>query len=553
MPEESDSNENVSPEEPDAIQAPSPASIITPGSESKPEPVEEVALNQAKAPKKRRGLKLFICLLVIVLIAAGGAYGYHRHRDNQKKVAASQSKTVQHLSVAISGGDMGDALYPNSEDTDGANLVSAQMFDGLVRYEDQNKLVPDLASGWTNPTDNTWLFTIKSGIKFHDGHTLTPADVKYTLDLVKSQDSTYAQDYASTIQSVDLVGANQVKITTAQPDPALLNKLTFLYIIDQNLPKGDEPSLAGTGAYEIKPGTTPTHTHMEMVAFNGYHGGTVYTKALSIYDVNTVADLLTGFKNHTYDLIGEVPSNQAKPAGSYTYTENDDSVFYLGFNTTTGPLSNKLVRQAIRYAVNPTVVGKAIGEEVTPLSQLIPPSIPGYNPSIMPYTQNIAKAKQLLTQAGYPNGLTLQFTYNDSSGEAKTVINQLEQVGITVTPDYQSDFDNFINKYLDGQGQIFSLGYNSSTLDGADIFQSTLPPANYNNSQFTNLVSKAADTVDPAARLKLLQQAGTIVDQDAAVVPFSYTDHQWLMNKPYVLHQDLPAIYTSVYFYKVHL
>jgi peptide/nickel transport system substrate-binding protein len=312
--------------------------------------------------------------------------------------------------------------------------------------------------------------------------------------------------------------------------------------------------MAGTGAYQLKPGTRLINTSVQLVAFSDFHGGQAMTKAVTLDDVSSNNSLLKGYKDHQYDIIGEVPNKDLSQPDSYRFNEQDDSVVFLGLNTTSGPLSNKLVREALRYAINPVQLAEqGPGIKATGIGQLIPPTIPGYNPSITAYKQNITKAKQLLTEAGYPNGLTL--TFNDSPGNTiqTALANQLMQVGITLKVVKAANFDDLINGYLGGQNQLTSLAYASNTVDGADVLESTIAQANYNNPQFYTLVNKATTTLDPSSRLKLLQQAETIVDQDIPAIPLSYNDNIYLMHKPYVLHQDLPALYVSVYFYKVHL
>jgi peptide/nickel transport system substrate-binding protein len=541
------------PQEPIEASSPEP-SVVTPDIDKPSEDNSAKKTVTTPPPKKSKALKLAL-LIVVILVVAGGVVGYLAHKHHEKEVKLAQAKIVQHLTVGIEGADLGSTFYPNALPNAGNVLMYYQVFDGLVQYENQNQIVPDLASGWTTPNSTTWLFTIKSGIKFHDGHTLTPADVVYSLNLMKNENQTndYAETFATTLKSITAVGANQVKIVTTQPDPVLLNKLSFLYIVDKNLPKGENGSMAGTGAYQVKPGTRLMNTSIHLVAFNGFHGGQVMTKAVTLDDVSSYSALLKGYKDHQYDIIGEVSNKDLNQPNSYRFNEQDDSVAFLGLNTTSGPLSNKLVREAIRYAVNPVQLAKqGSGITVTSIGQLIPPTIPGYNPSITPYKQNITKAKQLLTEAGYPNGLTLTFNYSPGNSIYIPLTNQLMQVGITLKIDKSDNFNDLINNYIDGQNQITSLAYGSNTVDGADVLDSTLVQANYNNPKFYSLVNQATTTIDPSNRLKLLQQAETIVDQDIPAVPLYYNDNIYLMHKPYVLHQDLPALYISVYFYKVH-
>jgi peptide/nickel transport system substrate-binding protein len=502
---------------------------------------------------KKRWLKVFLLIIIIGLLAAGGWLAYQKHHT-VKAPAVTQSKNIPLLKIGILQANYGDNLYPAMSVNEYSYLTNAQMFEGLVRYENKSKIVPSLASTWTNPDSKTWLFTVKSGVKFHDGHTLAASDVKYSLDTVIASNSDLAQTFASTIASVEAVGTNQVKITTKDPDPALLNRLAFLYIIDANAPKDAEPSQAGTGPYQIKPGTKPTDASVKMVAFNGYHGGVPTTKALDFGSNDDADKLVKAFNEHQYNIIGPVPLNDTSKAKSATkFISTEPDARFLGFNTVKpGPLQNKQVREAIRYAVNPTAIGKAAGNQVTPLSQLIPESIPGYNPAITPYKQDTAKAKQLLTQAGYPNGLTIRFSTSADPDETQEIVDELKAVGITAQVDRHDDFDEFISYFSGGQAEMYSVDYSSDTLDGLDIYTTTLNSANYTNPQLTDLLNQANATTDPAKRLKLLQDAANVINQDIAVVPLSTQNDIWLMGQPYAIQQDMPSALISVYFSGVH-
>lgn len=503
---------------------------------------------------KGRWIKIFLLLVVIALLAAGGWVAYNKHHKNKTPAASAQNKDIPLLRIGMRQADFG-GIYPDISDNDYSVSVNSQMFDGLVRYQDRSKIVPDLASTWTNPDNNTWLFTIKKGVKFHDGNTLAPSDVKSSLDKMIASSSDFATTFAATIASIDLVGSNQVKITTKSPDPTLLNKLTLLYIIDTNAPKGSEPSLAGTGAYQVKPGTTPTNDNIQMVAFNGYHFGRPTTEALDFTNA-TDTDLMKDFNAGKYDMAGAVPPDQISQAKNATlFNVNEADSNYLAFNTVQpSPVQNKLVREAIRYAVNAGAIGKANGENLTPVSQLVPPSIPGYDPAISAYKQNIEKAKQLLAQAGYPNGVTLTLSVPTvNAKEAAEISNELKQVGITVNLDQHTDFDEFINYFTQGKAQMYVVDYASDTLDAADVYQTTLPESNYNNPKVNDLLAQANTTLNPATRLKLLQQVAVLVDQDVPVVPLGTTADTWVMNKPYDIHQDTTSGYLPVYFYTVKL
>jgi peptide/nickel transport system substrate-binding protein len=571
-PSASAGNSSLGPDEQSPITPPTPGQVVSVGTGSRPPAVPTVSapprpvtglppdapvegppsqvVTSQHGGGKKRWLKAFLLLIIIALLAAGGWLAYQKHH-NKVKAPAAQSKDIPILKIGILNADYGN-LYPDMSDSEYATLVNAQMFEGLVRYEDKSKIVPNLATDWTNPDDKTWLFTVKSGIKFHDGHTLAASDVKYSIDAVIASNSQFSQAFAATIASVDVVGENQVKITTKDPDPTLLNKLTALYVIDANLPKGDDPSQAGTGPYEIKPGTVPTNTNLQMVTAGNYHGKPPTTKALVFGNADTVDGLLKAFQTHQFNIVGPIPPGKTA-AGATKFVATEPNVDFIGFNTVKpGPLQNKLVREAIRYAVNPGAVGKARGNEVTPRSQMIPESSPGYNAAIMPYKQDINKAKQLLTQAGYPNGVTIRLSTAQNPEATTELVNELKKAGITATVDNHNDFDEFIDYFTSGQAEMFTVDYTSETLDGLDVYNSTLQSTNYNNPKLNDVLNQAKTTVDPAKRLKLLQQAATIIDQDVAVVPLNSEENVWLMDENYAIKQDTPSSLISVYFSNVH-
>lgn len=546
---------SVSPETPNPTISPDAPNTQDTQAETPPQtPVQPIVSNHGGG--KKRWLKLLLLILVIAALAGGGWYFYQQNKDKDNAAkTASQSKDIQLMKIGMYQADFG-GLYPDMSLSEYGFIVNAQMFEGLVRYEDKSKIVPALASNWTNPDSSTWIFTIKDGIKFHDGNTLTAKDVKYSLDtVIAMKDSDIAQTFADTIKSVDIVNGNKVKITTTVPDSALLNKLNFLYIIDPNAPKDSEPSLAGTGPYQIKAGTKPSGTHIQMTAFPDYHAGRPATLAIDFANSEDAGALFEGLKSHQYNLIGpNLPvKNPQDTKGAKQFDVNEADVAYIGLNTVKpGPLQNKLVREAIRYAVDPVAIGNSDSSLVIPLSQLIPESIPGYNPAIPTYKQNVAKAKQLLAQAGYPNGLTIRYSTGDTEAKANEIAKELKQAGITLTLDLHSDFDEFIDYFSAGKAEMYDIVYSSDTLDGLDIYNSTLPLVYYDNPALNTLFDQAAATTDASKRLKQLQDAAVIVNQEIPVVPLSTQDDIYYMDKDYVIQQDMPSSLISVYFYKVH-
>lgn len=530
----------------------SPTGQVNPG--MPPQPVLGGPVAPASVPPSGSGkqrLKIIAIVIAIILIALIGFLIYQKSTNKKSTGGTTVTRTdIDKLNIAILNADFG-GLYPKMPTTSDSYLINAQLFDGLVKYQGKGKVVPDLATKWSNPDNQTWLFTIKSGVKYHDGNSLAPADVKYSLDTVKASNSELAQTFADTIASVDVVGKNQVKITTTKPDPALLNKLAFLYVIDPKLPETADLSQAGTGPYEIKADTAPNGTSVQMTAFNGYHGGQPTTKALSFVSVDASSTMITNFNAGKYNIVGPVSFSQAEQAatGTTLFVSTHPDVYYAGFNTVkAGPLQNKKVREAIRYALSPDLIGDAHNTQVTPDGQLAPASILGYNTSIKAYKQDASKAKKLLSQAGYPDGLTIKLSAAEPSQVTDEIVKELKSVGITATLDPRADINQLVSSFNSGQDEMFVVDYSSNFMDAGDIYANTLVGANYNNPKLTDLLAQASTEVNQSKRQKLLQDAAKIIDQDVAAVPLYTANDIWMTDKPYAIKQDLPNAGISVDF-----
>jgi peptide/nickel transport system substrate-binding protein len=535
---------------PDDPQNQQPANAPQPGEQfQQPSGQDNQAGNAAfssvQPPKpKRKWLKTLVAILVIAALAAIGWMLYKEVTKQQSSQApVTQNKDINQLDVGIATADFGQ-LYPDIPVVNSYSiLTNAQIFEGLVRYEDKSKITPLLATDWTNPDDKTWVFNLKSGVTFHNGNEMQADDVKYSIDKIIASESEFAGTFASTIDSVKAVSDNQVQIKTTAPDPTLLNKLAFLYVIDANAVKDSEPSQAGTGPYEIKTGTKPSKDSVQMVAYSGYHGGSPTTKAVNFSSAKDEDTLLADYQAGKYDIIGPVSESKAESySGATRFVTNEPEVSYFGFNVTkAGPLKKKQVREAIRYAVDPIKLGEAQGDTVTSLSQLVPKSIPGYNPALSTYEKDVAKAKKLLADAGYPDGVTIELTYSSAGTLPEELAKELKAVGITLKT----------NQIFSGKAEMYYISYASDILDGVDIYQATVSSSdNYANASLDKILDEASQTVDPAKRLKLLQDAAVIVDNDIPVVPLSTRDNLWLMNQDYDIIQDMPSSLLSVYFYK---
>ena len=509
--------------------------------------------------------KLIIGVVLVLAVAAAVA-GYMAWAGN-KPSASSVKKDIPYLTYGFVDSSDITPTYPvNTINSADVIQVDAQMFEGLVRYQDQIKIAPALATSWSNPDNTTWVFNLRHGIKFHSGRTMTAADVKYSLDYAianqNEDNSSTILAQASNINQVTVVNPYQVKITTDGPDAVLLNQLAYLYIVDSKAKLGD--SNAGTGPYIVKPGSIkPNATTLDLVAFNGYWGGHVYTRTVHFQEEPTVDKLVTGTSEGKFDLTGsgsftdqQLATIKAKVKYYRPIVIADMGVSYVTLNLEKpgSPLQSVAARQAATYALNIPAILKAGGLTGTRANQVIPSTLPGYDPSIKNTSYDPAKARQLL--ATVPNAsapLTLYYSAGDE-GQVGEIAKELDAVGFNVKATAVGDFNAFLGQLTSGKGDMFYLSYDTNTLDGLDMVNNVVANTpNYTSPELTALINQASSTIDPATRIAVLQKIEQLVAKDVPTVALFTQTRTYTLTKPYVVNVSLPGGTDSgTYLYQVY-
>lgn len=519
--------------------------VVSDSRQPDPEPVAQ------PARRSRRGALIVGVLILLVVVAA---VIYLLGKGNSSKSASNGTKGTKDVALIRYGMSTGpiNSFYPDIEDSAVNYEVNRQIFEGLVTYQDQTKIVPQLATSWSNPDENTWVFNLRRGVKFHTGRTMTAKDVVASLQAAKKNDGLSA--YNGTIKDVTANGDYQVKITTDGPDPILLNRLSAMYIFDSSSGVNNDP-INGSGPYMLKPGTKPTDSSVDLVAFDQFHGGHVRTRELQLKWYQDQDQSVSDFNQGKLDLVGELdPGEFQKVRHGIRYNAAQEGLSFIQLNTlkTGSPVQKLAFRQALAYAINVNELIKVTGIPGKPANQLIPQDVPGYNPAAKFPAANIAKAKALLAQAGYPNGVTVTLTESDSPTlEIQEIIRELAQVGVTVKENNIPDFDQFVNALNDNSTEMSESAYTTYLFDGTDLLSLVTSP--YNNiPQLDQLTNEAGQTTDPAKRLKLMQQAEKIVTDQVLIIPLNSSQLVYMTNKPYHMQQDIFSS-TGVNFWKVYL
>ena len=353
--------------------------------------------------------------------------------------------------------------------------LNSHIYNGLIKIDDNREPVGDLAESFEIVDDTKYKFKLRKGVKFHNGDELKASDVKFSLERAKTMPK--AMSNASAIDHVSVDGDYEVTIHLSNPCPA------FLYILNDTSMKilsekavteaGDTYGEApiGTGPFMFKEWVP--NDHWTLVRFDDYFDGPATATSITTRIIPEGSARTIALETGEVDVILAVD-----PVDAVNIENCKDlvlescpapSVEFMAMNTTKKGLDDVRVRQAINYATNrqefvDTIV-EGRGEVAT---SVVAKTVPGWNEDVKPYPQDLEKAKELLAEAGYENGLDLKMYVSGEvrSRAAQVVQAQLAQVGINVDINVYEwgAFQDAINA---GEHDLLILGWVNTTCDPA--------------------------------------------------------------------------------------
>jgi peptide/nickel transport system substrate-binding protein len=342
--------------------------------------------------------------------------------------------------VAI--GEEGESLDPPTSMLFTSEIYQQHLFDCLLGIEGEEfKPVPLLAEKWETVNPTTWRFHLRKGVKFHDGKPLTAEDVKYSFEQYadpKNRRSVFARG----ISKIEIRNASTVDLITSEPVSALLFNLTRLQILPKDTrEKAGVPAFAaapiGTGPYKFVEWKRDQQLVLE--ANPSYWRGQVNPKRLIFRAIRDASTRAAELRSGGVDIIATPPAPQLEMIDSgdtqVTPVKGGRIIIYP-FNVSAPPFNDKRVREAANLAVNKdAIVKNVLGGRGLVMAGPFTPAWLGYDPSVKPFAYDPAKAKALLAEAGFPQGLDT--TWSISSGVflkdteiAEAVAGQLRAVGI---------------------------------------------------------------------------------------------------------------------------
>ncbi|CCH47276.1 ABC transporter substrate-binding protein [Pseudodesulfovibrio piezophilus] len=456
------------------------------------------------------------------------------------------------------------SLDPHVQLSGGMLQYSHMVFDPLVRWDKNGGFEPRLAERWEVIGKTVTRFYLRKGVKFHSGNELTAEDVVFTFNRLKQSD-----DFKGLFTAFDDAVATDkyvVDLVTSEPYGLVMAMATYLFPMDKAFytgidPKNNKPKdlilkTDYTFANYNESGTGPF-----MVTEREQGVKTIFKRFPDYWDKNTgnvdeivltpiseaptrVAALLSG----DVDFIMPVPPNDLERIkntdGLKLVTMSGSRIITFQLNQKRRPeFANLKVRQAMAYAYNSVGVAKKIMKGfATPAAQNSPKGYQGHNPELT-LRYDLAKAKQLMKEAGYENGFSCTMIapnnrYVNDEKIAQAFVGMMSKIGITVslkTMPKAQYWDQFDAKVAD----IQMIGWHSDTEDSANFFEylymcpnletgkGQYNSGNYCNAEVDKLTNESNSETNLEKRTAMLQKIEKILYDDAAFIPLHWQNLSW--------------------------
>ena len=418
-----------------------------------------------------------------------------------------------------------------------ANIMF-QLYDGLVTIDPTGNFQPALATEWSNPDPLTWRFKLRQGVKFHNGEDFNAQAVKFTFD--RALDPAFKAPYFSriaAIKSVEIVDDYTVDFKTEKPFPTMLFSLyeaSFAALIVAPKYTAENPDKlasapVGTGPYTFVEWRKDDRVVLK--ANPDYWGGAPKVETVIFRPIKEVRTRIAELTSGGVDIAVDIPAEEVKALdGGDTKIETiaSDFVYFFAFDTLKDtPLKNKLVRQAINYAVDVDAIQTALlGGLGTRIALTLPTNAFGYDKAWKPYPYDPAKAKELLTEAGFPDGFSIKMTsrqgrYMKDREIMDATMGFLAEVGIKVEPNFLEPGVWATVSEAKGREGIIFPGWSGRDPDLVwyPLLYTGQYQSYYSNPDLDKLLAAGRATIDPKERLEIYGKAAAIIKEEAPHLP----------------------------------
>lgn len=480
---------------------------------------------------KKKLLALFLALVMVGAVLPGCGDGSKDPGGQGNNGKTGEPVKGGEITVGIAQ-DLDDSLDPHQTVAAGTREVLFNIFEGLVKPNSDGEMIPAVAEKYTLSEDGTtYTFTLREGVKFHNGQTVTAEDVVYSINrcaaVPEGQEKPLVAAF-SAVKSVEALDEKTVAVTIAQRDLEFISYMTAAIIPADY--ENQDTAPVGTGPFRFVSRTPQQDFVMER--FEDYWGAPAWLDKVTYKICENADALVMNLNGGSIDLYAHLTSAQASQLNQNFQvlegTMNLVQAIYL--NNQAKPFDNQLVRQALCYAIDRQGImdmvadghGTAVGSSIYPaFTKYFLPEL------VDKYPHSVEKAKELLAQAGYPNGFDMTISvpnnYQPHMDTAEVVAEQLREAGIRVTIQ-PVEWSTWLDTIYNGrQFQATVVGVDAANMTARAMLERFTSDyaknfINYSNPAYDALFQQAINATDEATQTDLYKQMETMLADTAANV-----------------------------------
>jgi peptide/nickel transport system substrate-binding protein/oligopeptide transport system substrate-binding protein len=447
-----------------------------------------------------------------------------------------------------------------------AASVAQQVFDGLVQFDANLNVVPCIAKSWQASYDGlVWTFALRQGVKFHHGREVNADDFIYTFTRLLHPHTASPRAWlfervqgakeflagtAERVEGLQTLDAYTLQITLSQPYAPFISILGMVQA--QVVPREEVERLGaafgrqpvGTGPFRFVNWLAGEQITLE--ANKEYFEGRPFLDHIHYRIITDLQRAMAEFEQGTLeDTV--LPDYQSTPLIGdprfQFFRKPLLATLFLWLETRDGPLSNRKVRQAINYAINLEAINSTIRQNhLVQARGILPMGMPGYNPDLEGYPYNLARARQLLVEAGHPQGKDLpplelwtSVTSAIALQEHEAIKRDLEQLGLKIELFMAESWQHYKTAVLGKRpGAMYRYVWYADFPDPDNFLfslfhsQSSSNYGHYSNPAVDRLLEQARSEGDYLKRIEVYRQTEALIMADAPVVNLVYATYQTL-------------------------
>lgn len=475
---------------------------------------------------KRRSISLILAALMLIALFAGCRSGDDTPNSSSDPVNAGEPVMGGNLNVAIPQ-DLDANLDPQATVSADTRQLLFNICEGLIKLNPDGTFSPAVADYYKiAESADVFTFELREGVRFHNGKEVTVDDVVYSITRAAGLDTgTPLVGELAIVKSVEATDERTVIVTLKESNYEAFAAMTVAII-----PEGNDPSeeLIGTGPFYFEE-RMPQESIL-IKKFADYWGEPAYLDSVTYKIIDNAEAIVTALLSGSIDLCAHLTSAQVNELGEGFNIEEGtmNLVQAIYLNNAAEPFNNVEVRRALSYAIDKQNVldfladgkGAKLGSSIYPnFTKYFREDLVDY------YEYDVEKAKQMLADAGYPNGfevsLTVPSNLKPHVDTAIIVAEQLKQVGVTVNVQ-QVDWDTWLAEtYIARDYEMTIIGIDTPVLSARGMLERFTSTAgdnliNFSNDEYDEVFSRASRTQDEDEQIELYGRLQEILTEEAA-------------------------------------